>query len=188
MQATPLLPHPTTPEEALTSISVEVDSPTADLLVLYYRVVGDIDRVTLPAQAASKSQDLLWKHTCFEAFVSLPDSEAYFEFNFSPSSQWAAYRFEDYRQGVQSVSLSPPPRVICRRRDGELDIDVDLRLESLPEIADAIRNGRELRLAASAVIENEQGRISYWALAHPPGKPDFHHRDGFALVLAGDPS
>jgi hypothetical protein len=38
------------------------------------------------------------------------------------------------------------------------------------------------------VIEDDQGRISYWALAHPASKPDFHHRDGFALVLAGDPS
>lgn len=188
MQATPLLPHPTTPDEALSSISVEVDSPTSELLVLYYRVAGDIDRIALPAQAASKAQDLLWKHTCFEAFISLSDSEAYYEFNFSPSSQWAAYRFEDYRQGVRPVALNPPPRVICRRREGELDVDVDLRLEGIPEIADAIRNGRELRLAVSAVIEDDQGRITYWALAHPPGKPDFHHRDGFALVLAGDPS
>ncbi|MET0536147.1 MAG: DOMON-like domain-containing protein [Steroidobacter sp.] len=188
MQATPLLPHDTTPDDALSSISVEVDSPTSDLLVLYFRVAGDIDRVTLPPQAASKAQDQLWKHTCFEAFISLPDSEAYFEFNFSPSSQWAAYRFDDYRQGMQPVILTPPPRVICRRRDGELDIDVDLHLENVPEISDAITNGRELRLAVSAVIEGEQGLFSFWALAHPQGKPDFHHRDGFALVLAGDPS
>lgn len=188
MQATPLLPHPTTPDEALASITVEVDSPTADLLVLYYRVTGDIDRIALPAQAASKSQDLLWKHTCFEAFISLPDSEGYYEFNFSPSSQFAVYRFEDYRQGAQPVALTPPPRVICRRREGELDIDVDIRLDGVPELSNAISKGRELRLAVSAVIENDQGQISYWALAHPPGKPDFHHRDGFALVLAGDPS
>jgi hypothetical protein len=188
MQATPLLPHPSTPDEALSSITVEVDSPTSDLLVLYYRVTGDIDRIALPAQASSKAQDQLWKHTCFEAFISLPDSEGYLEFNFSPSSQWAAYRFADYRQGVHPVNLTPPPRVICRRREGELDIDVDLNLQSIPELTDAIRNGRELRLAVSAVIENDQGQICYWALAHPPGKPDFHHRDGFALVLPGDAS
>jgi len=188
MQTTPLLPHPTTPDEALTSITVEVESPTSELLILYYRVTGDIDRIALPPQAPSKAQDLLWKHTCVEAFISLPDSEGYYEFNFSPSSQWAAYRFEDYRQGMQPVVLAPAPRVICRRREGELDIDVDLNLSGIPEVADAIANGRELRLAASAVIEDSQGRISYWALAHPPGKPDFHHRDGYALVLAGDPA
>ena len=32
-------------------------------------------------------------------------------------------------------------------------------------------------------IEEASGRISYWALKHPPGRPDFHHPDGFALEL-----
>jgi hypothetical protein len=30
----------------------------------------------------------------------------------------------------------------------------------------------------------EDGTKSYWALAHPQGKPDFHHVDSFALTLA----
>lgn len=188
MHATPLLCHPSTPQDAVATITVEVDSPTAELLVLYYRVTGDIDRLQLPPQAASKWQDLLWKHTCFEAFIALPDSEVYFEFNFSPSSQWAVYRFEGYRRGVISLHPAPPPRVICRRREGELDADIDIHLGAFPELAREALKGREARLAVSAVVENEQGQISYWALAHPPGKPDFHHRDGFALALAGDPS
>jgi hypothetical protein len=33
------------------------------------------------------------------------------------------------------------------------------------------------------VIEAADGSLSYWALRHPPGKPDFHHRDAFALEL-----
>ena len=40
-----------------------------------------------------------------------------------------------------------------------------------------------LRLALSAVIETEDGRIHYFAAAHPPGQPDFHHPDCFALEL-----
>lgn len=188
MHATPLLCHPSTPQDAVAMITVEVDSPTAELLVLYYRVTGDIDRLQLPAQAASKWQDLLWKHTCFEAFIALPESEVYFEFNFSPSSQWAVYRFDGYRRGVISQHPAPPPRVICRRRGNELDADVDIHLGAFPELDRDALKGREARLAVSAVIESEQGQISYWALTHPPGKPDFHHRDGFALALAGDPS
>ena len=39
------------------------------------------------------------------------------------------------------------------------------------------------KLALSAVIEELDGTKSYWALAHPPGKPDFHHPDCFALTL-----
>ena len=184
MHATPLLRHPSTPDDALTSITIEVEPVSNDLLVLYYRVAGDLDRLRLPAQAASKSQDQLWKHTCFEAFIALPGSDVYFEFNFSPSSQWAVYRFDDYRQGMASLQPTPPPRVICRRRDDQLEADVDVHLGTIPELA----RGRELQLAVSAVMEDDHGRISYWALAHPPGKPDFHHRDGFALILAGDPS
>jgi hypothetical protein len=76
--------------------------------------------------------------------------------------------------------------VIVRRRERELDADVDIHLGAIPGLrADDIK-GRELRLAVSAVTQSDQGVISYWALAHPPGKPDFHHRDGFALRLAGD--
>lgn len=40
-----------------------------------------------------------------------------------------------------------------------------------------------LRLGLSAVIEEKGGRKSYWALAHPPGKADFHHPDSFVCEL-----
>jgi hypothetical protein len=33
------------------------------------------------------------------------------------------------------------------------------------------------------VIEEVSGVFSYWALNHPPGEPDFHHPDAFALEL-----
>jgi hypothetical protein len=33
------------------------------------------------------------------------------------------------------------------------------------------------------VIETLDGSLSYWALRHPPGKPDFHHSESFALEL-----
>jgi hypothetical protein len=39
------------------------------------------------------------------------------------------------------------------------------------------------QIGASAVIEETNGTKSYWALAHPPGKADFHHSDCFAAVL-----
>ncbi|HEY0682565.1 MAG TPA: DOMON-like domain-containing protein [Steroidobacter sp.] len=191
MHATPLRRHPSTPDDIVTGITVEVDSLTTDLLVLYFRVTGNIDRLQLPAQAASKFQDELWKHTCLEAFLAFADSDVYYEFNFSPSSQWAVYRFDGYREGMTPLHPAPPPRVIVRRREGELDFDVDIHLGAIPGLtADDIKD-RELRMAVSAVMESDQGRKSYWALAHPQGKPDFHHRDGFALVLdgglAGDP-
>jgi hypothetical protein len=33
------------------------------------------------------------------------------------------------------------------------------------------------------VIEENDGMLSYWSLKHPPGNPDFHHPDSFALEL-----
>jgi hypothetical protein len=39
------------------------------------------------------------------------------------------------------------------------------------------------RLGLSAVIEAVDGAMSYWALAHPSAKPDFHHPDSFVLDL-----
>ena len=37
--------------------------------------------------------------------------------------------------------------------------------------------------ARAAVVEEADGRLSYWALRHPPGRPDLHHADAFALRL-----
>ncbi len=42
-----------------------------------------------------------------------------------------------------------------------------------------MHRARRLRIALSAVIEDESGRIFYWALKHAPDKPDFHHAAGF---------
>jgi hypothetical protein len=39
-------------------------------------------------------------------------------------------------------------------------------------------------MALSAVIEATDGTLSYWALAHPSDKPDFHHPDSFVLELS----
>ena len=35
-----------------------------------------------------------------------------------------------------------------------------------------------------AVVEESDGTRSYWALKHPPGRPDFHHAAAYALDLA----
>jgi hypothetical protein len=39
------------------------------------------------------------------------------------------------------------------------------------------------RLALSAVIEDENGRRSYWALKHALAQPGFHHPEVFALEI-----
>ena len=99
----------------------------------------------------------------------------YYEFNFSPSTEWAAYRFDRYREGMALLQLDVSPHIEFQTGP-ELVVEVDLDLGQLPNSA--------LALGLSAVIEELDGTKSYWALRHPPGeKPDFHHPDCFAIEL-----
>ena len=139
-------------------------------------------RVRIPSLQPSLRADRLWQHTCFEAFVALEDKPEYYEFNFAPSGQWAAYRFQRYRDGISPADEIPAPEITVRSRADGLNLDAIVRLDSLSITQPEAR----LRLALSAVIEDKNGMLSYWALSHPPGKPDFHHRDSFVLGL--DPS
>jgi hypothetical protein len=171
--------HPDSHCVAVTGIDVDVERPSRGNLVLRYVVTGAIGDVRIPPVATPARTDELWKHTCFEAFVRPSKGAEYFEFNFAPSTQWAAYRFSGYRVGMSSareISASPM-EVLSGDTQFELQVSPDLdRLPGLSGYAD-------WRLGLSAVIEETSGNKSYWALAHPPGKADFHHSDCFALRL-----
>jgi hypothetical protein len=159
----------------VSAIEVEVERRETGVLALRYLVSGDMAGVVLPPPAAPVRTDELWRHTCFEAFVGAPDQAAYEEINLAPSGQWAAYRFDGYRQGMASLEPFEPPGVSVMRTAGGLELGATLNLDALA--------GSPWRLGLSAVIEEAGGQISYWAAAHPAGRPDFHHRDGFAVEL-----
>ena len=163
--------------DAVDSIEVDaVRSPGGELLLTYV-AEGDLSDLLLPPQGAPERRDRLWQHTCFEIFIRSAASEAYYEFNFSPSGEWAAYRFDGRRVGMRNVNIPSPPIETETRRGFELRSALDLgKLSDLP---------RELpwHVGLSAVIEEKNGCKSYWALAHPPGEPDFHHPACFALQL-----
>ncbi len=160
--------HPGSVCQAVTRIEVEVAREGDGTLVLHYAVTGQTDDLRLPPVTAPARVDELWRHTCFEAFVRASTGTAYYEFNFSPSTQWAAYRFDDYRNGMRVAAEIGAPRIeVKRRRDAS---HYALRWNWV-ELSDLPRGAR--RLGLSAVIEEVGGRKSYWALAHPPGKPGF---------------
>ena len=164
--------HPDSEAGAVERIEVDVVRPRPDLLGLRYVVTGRIDEIAIPAHARSARADELWKHTCFEAFFSEDNVEGYSELNVSPSTEWAGYWFSGYRSGRQIAHL-PPPRIEIDLSPAELAVRVALTM----------RTGPGRRLGLSAIVEEKSGAKSYWALAHPPGAPDFHHRDCFALEL-----
>jgi len=168
--------HPDSHSPAVTGIEVEASRPSPDLLMLRFVLQGFMGAVNLPPPAASVRADELWRHTCFEAFVRAEGDAGYFEFNLSPSTRWAAYAFENYRAGMKPADV-PPPRIEVSRGIGRFELlaRLDLNGFGLDDL--------DWRVGLSAVLEDADNSISYWALAHPPGRPDFHNADCFALEL-----
>ena len=163
-----LLRHVDHSPRAVTAVEVEV-SGDHQALLLSYRVRGH-ERMVVPDRAAPARTDGLWQSTCFELFLLIGDGR-YAEFNFSPSTQWAAYAFDGCRQGMTPLPRGAEP-LVERLNDG---VVVRCDLGGLPD--------GQLLIGLSAVIEEEGGVKSYWALAHPPGAPDFHHPACFTARL-----
>jgi len=171
--------HPVLPCTAVRSISVRLQGMQNGGLALAFQLTGDISQLRVPASALPRRTDRLWTHTCFEAFIGLQDQSAYYEFNLSPSSEWAAYAFHGYRAAAPFEPARSEPRIRAEQTEDTLALDSMLRLRELPLIA----SHTPLMLGLAAVIEDTTGALSYWALKHRPGRPDFHHADAFALAL-----
>jgi hypothetical protein len=167
--------HPDSLCAAATRIEVDIARPRAGSLILSYVVSGRIGDLRVPPVVAAARADELWRHTCFEAFVRASPGPTYYEFNFSPSTQWAAYQFSSYRSRMRVATEIAAPRIEVRSDKVTYTLQAALELDGLSS---------PLHLGLSAVLEETNGRKSYWALAHPPGKPDFHHADCFALELS----
>lgn len=148
-----------------------------------YALDADLSALRVAGLRPPRQADELWKHTCFEAFIACPtQGEEYRELNFSPSTEWAAYSFERYRTGMVPVTPHSAPRVEVRRSGSQLILEARVDAHGLlPERWRA--TGAKLRIALSAVVEDDGGRLSYWALKHAPDKPDFHHAAGFILEV-----
>ncbi|HYL01714.1 MAG TPA: DOMON-like domain-containing protein [Steroidobacteraceae bacterium] len=178
-QRAQLLAHPDTPGEWVWSIGAEVELTPGAALVCRYELHGEVGRLRVPAARTGRRADGLWQHTCFEVFAAAPGG-GYYEFNFAPSLEWAAYRFSGYREGMTPAPLTRAPGLKARRTADRLELTAQLYLEGLAELA----RGPLLHLGLSAVVEDDGGRLSYWALRHAPGNPDFHDPDAFALELS----
>jgi hypothetical protein len=153
---------------------------TSSDLLLRFELKG-IGKLLIPSAVSSARAEELWRHTCLEAFLCpSAGGDGYYELNLSPSTQWAAYCFAGYRTGMQRLECAEP-RVEVVRRENTLELTARISLQCFEDLT----KSAAWRIGLSAVIEETSGRLSYWALNHPPGRPDFHHRDGFALELSG---
>jgi hypothetical protein len=151
----------------------------AGTLALTYRLAGDPAAIRIPRPRAPRSAHRLWQHTCCECFVAVPGSPAYHEFNFSPSGEWQAHAFASYREGAPLEDDTLDPDIAFRDERTHLVIEARVPLEPLS----AAHRTARLLIGLSVVVEDTHGALSYWALRHPAGKPDFHHPESFALDL-----
>ena len=181
VHAVTLTCHPETPTEAVRGLAARVCRTPDGRLAVSYALEGDLERLSVPAPRAPRAGSQLWKHTCYEIFIACKGLPAYHEFNVSPSGEWAAYAFDGYRapRAGELHTAALAPQVVVRNAPGKLELDAVIVLDRLSTEHSRV----PLSLALSAVIEDRHGMLSYWALRHPPGRPDFHHSEAFALVL-----
>lgn len=170
--------HPSGTAPEVRSLNARLEFREDGALQLRYVLDAHVPRLRVPAPAAPSRTDELWKHTCFECFVRPHGQAFYYEINLSPSSQWALYRFDSYREGMQPVDAEKGPSISVQRSDFKLELRAVVNLADLPELRDA----NHLDVALAAVIESADDRLSYWALRHPADQPNFHHGDSFVSV------
>jgi hypothetical protein len=149
---------------------------TEDYLHLQYEVTGELSALNIPARQAPCAVDGLWQQTCFEAFIAVNGEERYYEFNFSPSSAWAAYAFSAYRKR-SAWTIKKAPIIKCTQTKASLVMDVLIAAVDLP----LKRAEQSFQLGLTAVIETNEGELSYWALQHSDSEPDFHQGKHFIL-------
>jgi hypothetical protein len=174
-----LTPHPASQQGGVREIAVAVQPAAEFRLELHFHLIGDLESLQLPDPRPSVRTDGLWRHTCFEAFIGQSGGGEYWEYNFSPSGAWAAYRFAAYREGMAPLMRGAPP--VLHRQEGADSLRLAVTLDLSWMNVAGTRS--PLRMGLAAVMEDRARALSWWALAHPADKPDFHHADGFLIEL-----
>src|SRR5688572_15194909 len=123
---TTLWADPAYPCDPIETIRATADRVSRTLLRFRYAVIGDISCLRIPEPAPPFRTAHLWEQTCFEAFLRAEGENAYLEFNFSPSGQWAAYAFTHYRKGMANAPLPAPPEILVSRSPDRLEVEVAL--------------------------------------------------------------
>ena len=174
-----LIPHATTlPSNSALKLWATVDYAASFGLSattnIWFAVQAPLTDFAIPESSQASRRDGLWQSTCFELFLRREGEDAYREWNFAPSGDWAAYDFTGYREGMTPAEIDAPPYLRLEDNLTWWTFGATIAVE-----ADAA-----WEYGLSAVIEEKDGTKSYWALAHPSEKPDFHHPDCFVARLA----
>jgi hypothetical protein len=166
-----LFRHPDTPPGVIHTVDAELRRVPGGVVAIFH-AIGDVAKLVMPSPVTPGRTDDLWRTTCFELFVA-GEGESYREFNLSPSSAWAGYEFDGHRTG---------------RRDTNAQVEIETslntkRLSMIAKIESEFPDPAQVGL--TAVIEETDGLVRYWATAFAPGEPDFHAAATRSLLLDG---
>jgi hypothetical protein len=147
-------------------------------LTISYLLAGPLQDLDIapPADRPAR-QWVLWEHTCLEFFLAPRGASHYWEFNLSPAGHWNLFRLTDYRQGIQEEPAFQALPFTVRRDPDTLTLSLEVDLAAI------IPADQPLEVGVSAVLQPQEGRLSFWALTHRGPEPDFHHREGFVINL-----
>lgn len=148
---------------------------TPEALALSFVLQGNLDDIVLPTAAERTRRDNLWQATCLEMFWAEEGQKNYWELNLAPGGAWNVYAFTDYRTGMQREERVAEPLTRISRTPDSFSLTVELGIGSLHA------EHASLRVGISGVLKHRDARLSYWALAHPAEKPDFHAPQSFLL-------
>ena len=163
---TPLMLHRTCDLGPIRAVTASI-TPTSAGCEAEFRLDGRISGIKVPEIQPSVRMDNLWKTTCFEIFWQPIGQPGYVEFNLSPSSRWASYDFDSFREGMRDAPVEGIA-ISCSHSEsdgsGELVLKASIAA-NLPAPA---------QVALNAIVEHVDGGMQFWALAFPPGQPEFH--------------
>ena len=174
-----LVPHPTTPPtdpemKVWATIEHAAELGATATTNIWFGVGAPAGKFVVAEVVEPERSEDLWRTTCFEAFLRAEGENPYREWNFAPSTQWAAYDFANYRDERTEADVTAP---YIRTEDNLTWWGLGASI--------AVPADQQWQLGLSAILEERDGTKSYWALAHPEGnKPDFHHPVCFAARLA----
>ncbi len=167
----PLMLHRTCDLGPIRAVTANITATTGGCDV-EFRLDGRVGAITLPPPGPSLRTDNLWQTTCFEIFWQPIGGTFYREFNLSPSARWAAYDFDSFREGMRNAPVAAMA-VACSQDETGLVLKASISADLTSPA----------QVALNAIVEHADGGKQFWALAFPPGPPEFHSEANRQLIV-----
>lgn len=150
-----------------------------NFLQIHYSLSGKTETILFPERSRYPSRkDELWKATCFEFFVALPDKPQYWEFNMSSSGDWNVYHMDSYRRVGFREETTIQQLIFSVKRKAEC-----IFVETSSELSLLIPVEQPIQVGITCIVQTKDGHETYWALIHPNPPADFHLRESFIIPL-----